>query len=152
MLIGGTAGFSITNMGEDDVVTTITLAPAAGYFVIDRLAVGGGLELVSVFDDETTITAFGVQPLVRYYFTGSGIVRPFGQARFNWSMLKYDGEDAESGVGFGAGVGADFFLNEHVAFEGVLGFNSFKFKNAENSTGTFGFTLGVIAFIKGDKL
>ena len=152
MLIGGTAGFSITDQGDDEVVTTIALAPVAGYFIIDRLAVGGGFELISAFNEEATITSFGVQPLVRYYFVGSGAVRPFGQARFNWAMLKFEGEDAETGVGFGAGVGADFFLNEHVAFEGILGYNTFKFNNADNSTGTFGFTLGVIAFIKGDKL
>jgi hypothetical protein len=152
MLIGGTAGFSIAKMGDNDAITTITLAPNAGYFVIDRLAVGGGLKLVSEFNDEATITAFGLQPLARYYFSGSGSVRPFGQANFDWSMLKIEDLDAEHGFGFGVGIGADFFFNEHVAFEGILGYDYFKFKNADDASSNLGFRLGVVAFISGEKL
>ncbi len=152
MFIGGTAGFSMERMGDNDAVTTISLAPSAAYFVVDRLALGGQFELVSAFNDEATVTAFGIQPLVRYYFNGSGVVQPFGQAKFNWSTIKVEGLDAEPGIGYGLGVGADFFLNEHVAFEAIVGYDSFKFDSADDRSSKFGFTLGVVAFIGGNKL
>jgi hypothetical protein len=152
MLIGGTAAFSMESVGSEDDVTTISLAPSAAYFVMDRFAVGGQFELLSSFNDEVTVTALGIQPLVRYYFTGSGVVQPFGQAKFNWSTIKVEGFDAEPGIGYGLGAGADFFLNEHVAFEAILGFDSFKLDSSTERSNKFGFTLGVIAFISGDKL
>jgi hypothetical protein len=152
MLIGGTAGFSLERVGDQEAVTTISLAPGAAYFVMDRFALGGQFELLSIFNDETTITALGIQPLARYYFTGTGVVQPFGQAKFNWSTVKIEGFDAEPGIGYGLGVGADFFLNEHVAFEAVVGYDTFKLDSSTERSNKFGFTLGVIAFISGNKL
>lgn len=152
VMIGGTAGFSSSKTG-DYTETDINLSPMAGFFIMDQLAIGGGVNFgVSSlkFDGETSsVTSVGVQPMVRYYFNGSGKARFFGQANFQYASVKFEEEDAQSGIGFGAGVGIDFFLNDHVAIEGLLGYNSFKVKDADDATGTFGLQIGVAAFIGG---
>jgi len=151
MLIGGTAGFSMELEGEEDAVTMISLAPSAAYFVVDRLAVGGQLEFLSTSIDDVTLTAWGVQPLMRYYLIGGGTIQPFGQAKFNWSTIKVEGLDAEPGIGYGLGVGADFFFNERVALEAIIGYDVFKYESATNRNDRLGLTLGVVAFIGGNK-
>lgn len=151
-MIGGTAGFSSSKTG-DVTETDIVFSPMAGFFVIDQLAVGGGLGIgvSSVKQDGETFSAttLGIQPMVRYYFNGSGNMRFFGQANFQYASVKFEDQDAQTATGFGAGVGVSFFLNNHVAIEGLLGYNSLKVKDAEEATGTFGLQFGVSAFIGG---
>lgn len=152
VLIGGTAGFDYSKEGELKT-TTFSLAPMAGFFVVDNLAVGGGVGLAltsTKFDGEDfNSTAIALQPMVRYYFGGSGNTRPFGAADFRWASVKVGDNDSESGVGFGIGVGIDFFLNSRVAIEGIVGYNSFKFSESDDATGTIGINFGVVAFIGG---
>lgn len=147
-MIGGTAGFSSSKTG-DYTVTDINFSPMAGFFIMDQLAIGGGINFGVLNYESTSVTSVGVQPMVRYYFNGSGKARFFGQANFEYASVKVEESDAQSGIGFGAGVGIDYFLNDHVAIEGILGYNSFKVQDADDATGTFGLQIGIAAFIGG---
>jgi len=154
VMIGGTAGFTSSKTG-DITETDITFSPMAGFFVMDQLAIGGGLNLgvSSIKQDGETFSAttLGIQPMVRYYFNGSGNVRFFGQGNFQYASVKFEDQDARTATGFGVGAGVSFFLNDHVAIEGLLGYNSLKVKDASDATGTFGLQFGVSTFIGGGK-
>jgi hypothetical protein len=115
--------------------------------VTDRVAVGGQLTM-NFFGGDAEGSTIGIGPAVRYYFNGSGATRFFGQGNFNWQTVDF-GEESESGVGFGLGAGLDYFLNQYVALEAFLGYNSFKFSDADDSVNTFGLNIGVAAFIGG---
>lgn len=150
IMIGGNAGFTSYKSGEFNA-STISLSPLAGFFVTDRVAVGGQLTMLFYGGDADGNT-IGLSPLVRYYFNGSGSTRFFGQGTFSWLTSNPGGDlDSESGVGFGLGAGLDYFFNEHVALEALLGYNSFKFGDADDSDSNFGLTIGVSAFIGGGK-
>lgn len=148
ILIGGTAGFTSTSAGDGDV-TQVNFSPLIGYFVTDRVAVGGQLTMNFLGGDADGST-IGIGPAVRYYFNGSGPIRFFGQGNFNWQTVDIGEDfDSESGVGFGLGAGLDYFFNEHVALEAILGYNNFKFSDSDDSINTFGLSIGVAAFIGG---
>lgn len=150
ILIGGNAGFTSTSSGGFNA-TQITLSPLLGFFVTDRVSVGGQVTL-NFFGGDAEGSIIGLGPAVRYYFNGSGSTRFFGQGNFNWLSLDPGGDlDSESGVGFGLGAGLDYFFNEHVALEAILGYNTFKFSDEEDGTNTFGLTIGIAAFIGGGK-
>lgn len=148
ILIGGDAGFQAMSQGEYNA-TNITLSPLAGFFVTDRVAVGGQVTM-QFFGGDAEGSIIGLGPAVRYYFNGDGSARFFGQGNFNWLNFDPGGDfDSDSGIGFGAGVGLDYFFNEHVALEAILGYNNFKFSDEDDATNTFGLSIGVAAFIGG---
>ncbi len=149
ILIGGTAGFTSTSSGDFNE-TLVSFSPLAGFFVTDRVAVGGQINM-NFFggDGDADGNIIGIGPSVRYYFNGSGATRFFGQGNFSWQNIDFGDNFSDSGVGFGAGVGLDHFLNQYVALEAILGYNTFKFSDEEDGTNTFGLTIGVAAFIGG---
>ncbi len=146
ILIGGNAGFTTTSSGNFNY-SVITLSPLAGFFVSDRLAVGGSINM-TFFGGDADGSSVGLSPLVRYYFNGNGSTRFFGQGKLTWQNVNPGGDfDSQSAFGFGLGVGLDYFFNEHVALEAMLGYDNIKGENDDNATGTFGVTVGVAAFI-----
>lgn len=145
MMIGGTAGFS-----SSDGTTEISVAPSLGFFIIDQLAIGGQIAFASTSSDlGGDATAFGVGPMVRYYFNGEGKARFFAQGMFQWSSLKFGDADAVTGTAFGGGAGVSIFLNDHVAIDGLVGYTSSSFGEGD-AVGSFGINFGVQAFIGGN--
>ncbi len=150
MMIGGNAGFANSSQG-DFSITTVSINPSIGYFVIDKLAVGASVGISFFSGDLLEGTSFGVGPFARYYFTDGSNIRPFGQVGFDWSSFKPKEGDSQSNTGFDVGVGASLFLNDHVAIDGIIGYNSMKADGEDDSTNTFGITFGVQAFFGGDS-
>jgi outer membrane protein len=152
-LIGGNAGFNNRSV-DGNGITTFTLSPNVGYFVIDNLAVGGQLLLEETqsakggFNDKTS---FGFTPFVRYYFADAGPARFFGQGRIGFGTEKFANIDAESYFTFGLGAGVDFFLNDNVALEAFLGYDNQKFQYLDDPYNNFGLNIGVQAFIGGGE-
>lgn len=151
-MIGGTAGFNNTNFGNDVKVTDINLSPNLGYFIIDNLAVGAGVGLNSSTSEKLgDVSSFALTPFARYYFLGSGDVRLFGQGRFGFGSQKVGDLDAQSFTTWGLGAGLNYFLNNNVALEALLGYDSRKVKDAANPANGFGLNIGVQAFIGGGR-
>ncbi len=150
MIVGGTAGFSSSRTG-DFKTSTVGLRPSLRYFVIDRLAIGADVTIAASNYDGSKSSTLGIGPSVRYYFTAEQPMAFFGEAGFNFSLLSYSSDfiDDTNSAGINFGVGGDYFLNDHVAIEALLGLDSYKTKTATKRTNTFGLQFGVVAFIGG---
>src|SRR5262245_31900026 len=104
-MVGGSAGFDHASQG-DNKMTTISLAPNLGYFVINQLAVGLRPEFSYHKTKTKTITGtatssstdWSLAPFVRYYFMPSGEkINVFGDASYGFGSSKTKGFDAVSG-------------------------------------------------------
>lgn len=149
VLLGGNVGFSSINQGEANVVN-IEFTPKAAFFVSDRFAIGGQVA-VEILTGDADYSAFGIGPLARYYFNGSGSTRFFGEGAIAWESVDFGFGGSQSAFGFGLGVGLDYFINQHVALEAVLGYNFRNVEDIEDNSNTIGLTIGIAAFIGGGK-
>ncbi len=171
ILLGGTTAFSYSSMtlkfeydGEefDEMemkMADLTFSPILGYFVMDGLAVGLDLNYTSskakIGDGDWSdpSTELGASLFGRYYF-GSGNFKPFGHAQVGFmSMSDSDAdEDKYSGLVYGLGLGADYFLNDNVALELGISYNMGKIKNKADDLevikpGVLSFGIGVFVTI-----
>lgn len=137
-LINGTVNvFNTTRKVNDDKADafTIEVAPKAGYFVIENLAVGLELNIFSnsetqeddIFGDiETKNTGFGIGPFARYYldsgFFGEALVG-LGSQKTTLESGSGDAELKSSVFGFRIGAGYAFFLGDHVAIEPTVNYS-----------------------------
>jgi len=143
-LVGGSFGITaLTNKSKANSTTTtnyhdtgFSLAPNAGYFIIDNLAVGAGLGL-STFSTKFTgnnagknnTTSISLSPFVRYYLS-QGI---FFQGQFGFGSLKDKTKDGATNTttttkystsNWSLGAGYAYFLNDYVAVEPTIGWQS----------------------------
>jgi len=131
-MVGGSAGFNIRSIEDvDDSETRIFLDPNLGYFIADDLAIGLHLAFTSTSFGGNSTSTFGLGPFVRYY-----VVDPiFIQAHVDLDLTE-DGSDPR----FGAAVGYSWFLNDGLAIEPALYFNTGA------SVTNFGLSIGVQGF------
>ncbi|MDX2134305.1 MAG: outer membrane beta-barrel protein [Saprospiraceae bacterium] len=153
-LVGGVAGFNNTNL-DDFNAAQLELSPNGGYFIRDNLALGLQLEIVSVSGDAEGFR-FAFQPFARYYFANAGNTAFFGQGRIGLGSADIDEffgffDNSDSFVTWGLGLGADIFFNEHVALEGLLGYDSRKYSDVDNAINNFGLNFGIQVFLGGGK-
>jgi outer membrane protein with beta-barrel domain len=153
-MVGGSAGFNFGKQG--DVKTTdISIAPDAGYFVINQLAVGLRPEFgyhkskvkVAGTTNESSSTAFTVAPFVRYYFMPSGEkVNIFGDASYGFGSSKVKGGESVSGNYYQIKAGPAIFLTPNTALELAVYYRSFGGDAYENAGGdrdnNFGLSVG----------
>lgn len=130
-LLGGGASFASIKPDVGDSKTYINLAPRAGYFVMDNLALGAELSYSKLGDDEGSTM---VGPFVRYYFTSLGSnAKLFGQAE-----AAFGSTAGTSTTAFGVHAGVAYFLNNSIALEGALGYDN----NTTLKTSTIGVNVG----------
>lgn len=158
VFINGAIGFGSTKTG-DFKTNDFVVAPKAGYFVTDNIAVGVALGYESSkldFGTDLTNSTFSVGAFGRYYFTPASKFSIFGELGLNYNS--YDNEYAvdldgmlvpadSKGDGFGVAIapGVSYFVAKNfalVASFGILSYNSSKpdFDGAEK-TNTFNFGL-----------
>ena len=148
IMIGGSAGFNSRSY-DGDTYTYIYLLPEVGYFVTDQIAVGALLNL-EFFGGDGDGSWIGIGPFGRYYFNNSGPARFFGQAGIEFYNIDFGGNsDSFTNFGFNIGAGVDYFLNESVALEALLNFNSNKDQDDDESEKNIGLNIGVSVFIGG---
>lgn len=148
MLVGGAVGFQTTTEKQTSTITTPTikentfsLSPNFGYFVIDKLAVGLNFNLSNTtekysgggYDYKFTTQSFIASPFVRYYF-GPGI---FAQGQYGIGSAK-SGDDSNttkySESQWSLGVGYAYFLNDNVAIEPSVKYQSSVLKEKGQDT------------------
>jgi len=146
VMIAGSAGFNAYSHG-DYSSSTIWLAPQVGYFVTDNIEVGALVDLTFYGGDaDGSYIEFG--PFGRYYFNNSGPARFFGEVGVDIISEDPGGNaDSYSNFGFNIAAGVDYFLNDWVALEGALRFNSNKYSDEDESRTNFGLRIGVATFI-----
>lgn len=114
------ANFANINFGfqDQDNLTSIGINPNLAYFMSDNLALGGELNFRFVkekTDPDATLT-YGLQPLVRYYFSKEEKSGIFGQASVGFAGFSH-GNSSETGLAFSIGAGWNYFINKSVALE-----------------------------------
>lgn len=122
-LVGGDAGFdSYKPDGATESLSKFNVSPQIGYFIMDNLAVGALIDYTKGYDKSSTI---GLGPAVRYYFLDLGeSAKLLAQVNFLYKSITPDGGSATSGSQFGVSAGLAWFLNHHVALEGLVGYRS----------------------------
>lgn len=153
-LAGGSAGFNFGKQG-DEKTTYINIAPDAGYFVINQLAVGLRPEFgytktktkTGTVSSEASSTAFSLAPFVRYYFMPSGEkVNIFGDASYGFGSVKPKGGKSVSGNYYQIKAGPAVFLTPHTALEFAVYYRSLGGDANENLAGdrdnNFGLSVG----------
>jgi len=141
ILAGGNVGFSTHKYKSKSSNTTVTtgkstsfnFSPKVGYFFINNLAAGLGVDLSSSTyksegsDEKDTYTGFGITPFVRYYlkpgiyFQGDFGVGPYKHKNVDGNVTttsKYTSSRWSLGAGYA------YFLNSNVAIEPFIGYQS----------------------------
>lgn len=139
---------SIDGMGSQDFgdiydkynINEFNLGLGAGYFVIDGLAIGLGIQYASsstvvkyadedIFGDdyESSENELIISPLVRYYFGESGVWTSFDYAIATISMDdsdgSYDDDEFPKRSAMNLKVGYAISLNDYVSLNPMIGYN-----------------------------
>lgn len=170
-LVNGALGFNVSKVDMPESIFkdisrfNVSLSPRAGYFVIDRLAVGletsftfsrekidyvdvtFPIDYVSDLEDQiTTTTMLSAGPFVRYYLK-NGI---FAEASIGFGKLNSKRDDylgtlelERNFFSYELGVGYAIFFNNSVSLEPFLSYQFEEQTENENETTTSGLNLGV---------
>ncbi|MDV2446391.1 hypothetical protein CMU93_02620 [Elizabethkingia anophelis] len=170
-VVGGSTSIGFNNvstkMKSDNAtfdgpkVNTFTIAPSAGYFVIDKLSVGLDLAYTNAttkYDGaKTTSNTFAILPTATYYFTDNTVIKPYLGAGIgyasNTEKEEYRGKSNKYTVdGFAWKVkgGFAYFFTPSIAAD--LGLSYSQFSNKDNgvrtNVNTFGVGVGLSVFFK----
>jgi outer membrane protein len=125
---------------KDQTTFHITVLPVAGFFVSDKLAVGGRLGVSSYVykypdqtHNKTTSMSFHIQPFARYYLiSGQGGIFVEGLVGFSAGTRKefYTGsgniETRTVNIEAGFRPGIYYYITPKVALEGMFGWAGFS--------------------------
>jgi hypothetical protein len=175
LFISGSSSFSLDVSGErwkssngesEDAHknTSISFNPMAGYFLKNRIALGGMMDYsiskYTVSNSTSKSSFFLMGPLARYYFnySVSGIM-PFAEidAGIGKSSTEYEYEGIPNVTEYSlfrvsGGLGLNYFLNDHIAFETRLKYYMLDEKEKDNDNGFkyitngFLFRIGISVF------
>ncbi|MEL6809709.1 MAG: outer membrane beta-barrel protein [Bacteroidota bacterium] len=149
--------------------TNFALAPGAGYFVIDNLAIGVEIPVILISEKEEEgngefkSTTFLFSPFARYYFT-TGNVKPFvegnvgiGSSNSETTLSTFEGtiESKDSVFAYGFEGGVAIFIADNISLDLGVGFSSTQNKPKDNNEinarvirSGFGFNAGFSFFLK----
>ena len=111
--------------------TDIFVSPAAGYFVLNKLAGGLRVDLssykLSVSNVEQKTTIIVLSPFVRYYFLPvASKINAFLDAGYLFGKRNWEGlsspADTDKSKGFQVSAGPSIFLTEQIAMEFTIGY------------------------------
>ncbi|WP_294308977.1 OmpW family outer membrane protein [uncultured Chryseobacterium sp.] len=178
-VISGNTGFGFNNVttkvkaegqsADGPKVSTFSLTPSVGYFVIDKLAVGIDLGLTSATTKyegtKSTTTSFSVMPTATYYFSNDSKFVPFLGAGIGYASVKNKGEvnfmglsssdeTTTDGLAWRVKGGVTYMATQSLGIN--LGVSYDQFSNKETFMGTdvkthvntFGVNVGFSYFIK----
>lgn len=147
-------------------VSTFSVTPSVGYFVIDKLAVGIDLGFTSITTkeegDKSTISNFSVMPTATYYFTNSSKLVPFlgagvgyasGKTKETYSNVSQ--EFTTNGLAWKVKGGVTYMATQSLGINLGVSFDQFANKETyfgteyKNTVNTFGVNVGFSYFLKG---
>lgn len=134
-------------------VSTFTIAPSVGYFVMDNLSVGLDFSLTSITAKEDgekgTQTTVNILPNATYYFTTVSNLRPYLGAGVGYGSTTIESKTTD-GFAWGVKGGAVYLLNNTIGLNLGLGFNQFSSKedNVKVTASTLGVNAGITVFLK----
>jgi outer membrane protein len=150
ILASGSVGLSFQNYkavydGNTDSErksTNFYLSPRAGYFITDAIAVGAGIDLslsASKYDDDEKYngTSIFFSPFVRYYFPQKFFGQfelGIGSSKDKWTYPNEpDDEYKSKSFLWSLGAGYAYFLNDHVAIEPMISYNSITYTDRDDT-------------------
>jgi len=143
VFLSGAVGFTSDSFG-DSKSNTFTVAPKAGFFVSDNIAVGVAFRYRGETDEteytagDLTITieeessTLSVGAFARYYATPASDFSFFGELGFNYNTTNSnDGEVLSEDVKFNGfditlSPGVSYFISEHFVLEASIGALSYE--------------------------
>lgn len=170
-VIGGSTTLGFNNVStkysegnqsyKDPKVSTFTITPSVGYFVVDKFAVGLDLGYTSITskdeDYKVSVSTTSIIPTGTYYFRNASNLIPYLGAGVGYSSVK-ETEDRESytvdGLSWKAKGGLIYLVNQNIGVDLGLGFNQFVNKETEDdyeyktTISTFGVNVGFTIFLK----
>ncbi|WP_257669290.1 hypothetical protein [Parapedobacter tibetensis] len=130
----------------------IGLAPTAGYFITDGLALGlqPSLSFRTVKDGDD-IWGYGISPFIRYYFPQGSSASGRFFAHGNIGIAGSSPGDGAT-LDVGANIGYAHFITQNVALEAMAGYNYKKasVEGSQKHTG-LGVSLGFQIYIPGQR-
>jgi hypothetical protein len=128
---GSIASYKTDNINGNTITTSssfsMNIAPGAGYFIADNLAIGANLGISYFKQSGNKYYSLGIGPFLKYYFQ-NGI---FLKAETNFTMLHGLGsnDSRQKGYSISPGAGYAFFLNDKVSLEPafVYSFNHYNY-------------------------
>lgn len=120
---------------DGDKVTSFSISPQVGYFIINNLSVGAGVDFATrteKFDDlKFTSSSLFFLPFVRYYFD-----KFYAEGEYGFGRSKFDseGEVINTGTTWNIGLGYALLLNDAISLEPKIGYGSTTFKNNDFDT------------------
>ncbi|WP_426474448.1 OmpW family outer membrane protein [Chryseobacterium balustinum] len=162
--------FKAEGQSEDGPkVSTFSVTPSVGYFVIDKLAVGidlGFTTATTKYDGEkTTTTSFAVMPTATYYFANDSKFVPFLGAGVGYASVKNKAsvdfmgvseseEVTTDGLAWKVKGGVTYMATQSLGINLGVGFDQFSNKESyegidlKTKVSTFGVNVGFSYFIK----
>ncbi|MNK09122.1 hypothetical protein D3C87_270720 [compost metagenome] len=138
-------------------VNTFNVSPSVGYFVVNNLSIGLGLDYNNtstkeVGDDRMSSSTFTVMPTATYFFTKNTSVKPYLGAGAGFAAYKEKyGSVSQSNNGFAWGVegGLAYFISPKIAVDLGLGYGqvSVKESGVTINANTFGAKVGFSLFL-----
>ncbi len=140
-MIGGSLGFSSQKYKNDEASSSIlNINPSAGYYFADDFAFLLGISFFNISYDGSSTSSFNLAPGLRYYVTEPIFIQ--ADASF--------GLDDDGGSVFGISVGYSWFLNNSIAIEPAVFFNTANNEGDNFDYTSFGLSIGIQAFLHHD--
>jgi len=147
ILLGGDITFSSTTSKTTQTgfpsnsanENRLQLTPKIGYLIIDNLAVGVDVSLITSSGGSSTISTFLAGPFARYY-----IKNLFIEGEYSLGSGKTVGSKTSLNEWL-VGIGYAAFLNDYVAVEPIIEYtnNSIDYKDLNHKSTIAGFVVGV---------
>jgi hypothetical protein len=115
LAISSDAALAITHYAPGDT-TTITLAPAVDYFIIDNLSIGGFIGLDYTTSGDASTTRFSIGPRVGYNITLSDLISIWPKVGFSFATTSSDRGGATDDVTITTNSNSGVALNLFVTF------------------------------------
>ncbi|KAA0127663.1 porin family protein [Chryseobacterium sp. SN22] len=178
-VFSGNTGFGFNNVttkvkvagqsADGPKVSTFSLTPSVGYFVIDKLAVGIDLGLTSTMTKydgaKDTTTTFSVMPTATYYFANDSKFVPFLGAGIGYASAKTkeqinamgvssSDETTVDGLAWKVKGGVTYMATQSLGINLGVSYDQFSNKetfmdtDVKTHVNTFGVNVGFSYFIK----